>query len=104
MLLLLTTLFGSSFGNDLLKTFIFVLVFGALVFGLRILSIWVWKHLQETTNLSIIDCDTTDEMWDVRSKLCTMQHIFVRDTNKFLHANGKMVRNPMYIGLKGHRT
>jgi hypothetical protein len=62
MLLLLTTLFGSSFGNDLLKTFIFVLVFGALVFGLRILSIWVSKHLQETTNLSIIDCDTTDGM------------------------------------------
>jgi len=88
-LILLTLLFGSVWGGSLFLTAAFVTVFFTIIFLGRIYSIWIYIWLQEAALLTVIECDSQNEMREMATILSTMPKVSVESkTDSYRYCDG----------------
>lgn len=79
MLILLTFLFGSMYGQRLFLSLYFVLAFTAAIFLCRASSIWASYRLQKATHLTVIECQNYSEMDQAQKLLLTLDNVLIKN-------------------------
>lgn len=85
----LGVLFGSIWGGTLLYTLAFVCAFMVTIFMSRSLSIFLCRWLEKSLSMTVIRCETVDEMESVKMILVKMSDVLVEGkTNPCKYSEG----------------
>jgi len=98
MLVFLTLLFGSMYGQRLFLSTVFVVCFMLVTVLSRGLSIWSTALLHKQMNLTVIDCDSIEEMRWTELRLRGMKNVQINNkTSGYCVLNGRRA-NPPRLG------
>lgn len=92
MLVALTVLFGTMYGEKLFGALIFVLIFIGTILFARAFCIFASIELQKATNLTIVECDNLEEMSETEQQILEVPDIMVKNKIRgFTHFCGRRV-------------